>query len=129
MNYTFGKKRKNNKKIKKNDKKEIEKMTTGERIVTLLRKQGLSQKQLAERIGVTEATISRYMTGDRTPKSSILANIATALHTTSDYLLGNEEDGNIEKDYPQICRLIARNANKMTKSQKKELLNVLFNEE
>ena len=69
------------------------------------------------------------MTGDRTPKSSILANIATALHTTSDYLLGNEEDGNIEKDYPQICRLIARNANKMTKSQKKELLNVLFNEE
>lgn len=100
----------------------------GARMAELLKKQGLTQKQLAELVGVTEATISRYMSGERTPKSGILANIATALHTTSDYLLGTELEGDLENDLPVIRRLIARNANQMTKAQKKELFDALFEE-
>ena len=80
------------------------------RLSELLEKQGMSQKELAERVGITEASMSRYMNTDRIPKSEILANIATALHTTSDYLLGVEEEGNIDSDYPKIVRLIARNS-------------------
>lgn len=98
----------------------------GIRITETLQKRGMTQKGLAERIGVTEAVISRYVSGDREPKPEVLANIATALHTTSDFLLGIERD---EFDYPRIRRMIARNASSMTKQEKKELINALFGEE
>ena len=100
-----------------------------EHLALLLKQQGLSQKELAERIGVTEATMSRYMHGERIPKSEIIANIATALHTTSDYLLGTEEDGDIETDYPRIVRLIARNSASMTKEQKTAIIKALLEDD
>ena len=98
----------------------------GVRITELLNKRGMTQKELADLAGVTEATISRYVSGDRMPKSQILSNMATALKTTSEYLLGNEEEGDLESDFTQIERLIARNANKMTNKQRKELIDMLF---
>ena len=50
----------------------------GDRLQGLFRDQGVTQKALAIRIGTTEATISRYVSGDREPKADVLANIATA---------------------------------------------------
>ena len=93
-----------------------------ERLSLLLKEQGISQKELAEVVGVTEASMSRYMHSERIPKSAIIANIATALHTTSDYLLGTETEGG------KIKRLLARNAPSMTNEQKRELINVLFDD-
>ncbi|MCH3973383.1 MAG: helix-turn-helix domain-containing protein [Oscillospiraceae bacterium] len=98
----------------------------GKRISEALKRSNTQQKELAERIGITEAVMSRYISGDREPKPDMLANIATALNTTSDYLLGIEHD---EFDYPRIRRMIARNASAMTDSEKKELINALFGEE
>ncbi len=98
----------------------------GSRIAKTLQKRGVTQKELAERIGVTEAVMSRYVSGDRDPKPEVLANIATALHTTSDFLLGIERE---EFDQPRIRRLIARNASSMTEQEKRELINALFGEE
>ena len=63
----------------------------GQRLLSQLQKQNLTQKQLADRLNTTEATLSRYVSGDREPKADMLANIATALNTTSDYLLGIEQ--------------------------------------
>ena len=93
------------------------------RLQIALQKAGMTQKELAERICVTEATLSRYISGDREPKAETIANIATALHTTSDYLLGIEQEG---FDFANTKRIIARNAQKMTTAQKKELLDALF---
>ena len=98
----------------------------GKRISESLKRSNTQQKELAERIGITEAVISRYISGDREPKPDTLANIATALNTTSDYLLGIEND---DFDYPRVRRIIARNASTMTDSEKKELINALFGEE
>lgn len=95
----------------------------GNRISILLKKQGLQQKELAERVGITEGVMSRYISGTREPKPETLACIATALHTTSDYLLGIEND---EFSYPRVRRLIARNASAMSDEEKKELINALF---
>ena len=95
----------------------------GGRILTLLKERGLQQKELAECIGVSEGVMSRYISGTRDPKPETLANIATALHTTSDYLLGIEND---EFSYPRVRRLIARNASVMSDEEKKELINALF---
>lgn len=98
----------------------------GDRLQGLLRDQGVTQKDLAIRIGTTEATISRYVSGDREPKADVLANIATALHTTSDYLLGIERD---EFDFPKIKRMIARNASEMTAQERRALVSALFGED
>ena len=97
----------------------------GKRISESLKKSNMQQKELAERIGITEAVMSRYISGDREPKPETIANIATALHTTSDYLLGIE---NGEFDYPRVRRMIARNASSMTDEEKKALINALFGE-
>lgn len=102
----------------------------GERIAGLLMEQGKTQRKLAEQVGTTEASISRYIKGDRVPKGPILANIAKALHTTTDYLLGNEKDSNDpELEYNYIQRAIARNANRWSKKQKLDLVNALFENE
>ena len=98
----------------------------GKRISESLKKSNTQQKELAERIGITEAVMSRYISGDREPKPETLANIATALNTTSDYLLGIEHD---EFDYPRVRRIIARTASAMTDEEKKALINALFGEE
>ena len=99
----------------------------GERIAGLLREQDKSQRELARQAGITNASISRYIKGDRVPKGPILANIAKALHTTTDYLLGNEKDSNdLELEYNYIQRAIARNANRWSKKQKLDLVNALF---
>ena len=99
----------------------------GERIAGLLMEQGKTQRKLAEQVGTTEASISRYIKGDRVPKGPILANIAKALHTTTDYLLGNEKDSNDpELEYNYAQRAIARNATRWSKKQKLDLVNALF---
>ena len=89
--------------------------------------QGKTQRELAKQVGTTGASISRYIKGDRVPKGPILANIAKALHTTTDYLLGNEKNSNDpELEYNYTQRAIARNANRWSKKQKLDLVNALF---
>ena len=102
----------------------------GERIAGLLMEQGKTQRELAKQVGTTEASISRYIKGYRVPKGTIIANIAKALHTTTDYLLGNEKDSNDpELEYNYTQRAIARNANRWSKKQKLDLVNALFENE
>lgn len=98
----------------------------GKRILYALQKNHMTQRQLGETIGITEAALSRYISGDREPKPEVIANIATALHTTSDYLLGIEND---EFNLFGIKRIIARNAGSLTEQEKKELISAIFGEE
>lgn len=102
--------------------------TLGERITELLEKNSMTQRELAELVGVTTASMSRYISNDRTPKGPIIANIATALHTTTDYLLGSEGEADFENEYYKIHRLIARNASQMTAKQRNALINALLEE-
>lgn len=102
----------------------------GERIAGLLMEQDKTQRELAKQVGTTGASISRYIKGDRVPKGPIIANIAKALHTTTDYLLGNEKDSNdLELEYNYTQCAIARNTNRWSKKQKLDLVNALFEAE
>lgn len=101
-------------------------MHVGERIQILLESRNMSRKQLAEASGLTEAAISRYITGSRTPKTISLSAIAKALDVTSDELLGNTKDSS--NDVDKAIRLVARNAGSITKEQKKFLINALIGE-
>ena len=104
--------------------------TLGTRISDLLDQQGLSQRELADKVGITQVSMSRYISGARTPKAPDLANIARVLHTTTDYLLGHDtDDGDPEIEYYRTQRAIARNAKKWTQKQKADLVNALFESE
>ena len=98
----------------------------GERISELISQKGITQRELASMVHVTDVSMSRYVKGERIPKGPIIANIAKALNTTSDYLLGQEtEKGDSELQYYQVQRLIARNAKDWSLKQKQDLISVL----
>lgn len=59
-----------------------------ERVSALMSKRGLTQKDLSAKAGVTESAMSYYVNGSRVPRSDVLARIAKALGTSTDYLLG-----------------------------------------
>lgn len=101
----------------------------GERISDLLQKHGLSQRELAEKVGVTEVSMSRYISGDRVPKGLIVVNIANALHTTVEDLMGLETETDFELEYYRTQRAITRNAKNWTQKQKADLVNALFESE
>lgn len=67
-------------------------MTTGERMKKRRKEIGFSAEKVAERLGVSPATIYRYEKGDieKVPVDS-LAELAKILQTTPAYLMGWEE--------------------------------------
>lgn len=69
-------------------------MRTGERIKNIRKKQGLTQKQLAEKVHLTAQVISNIERSYTTASSDDLARIADVLNTTPNYLLGKEENSN-----------------------------------
>lgn len=51
----------------------------GTNIKAVRLKRGMSQQELADAIGVTKSTISKYEKGQREPKYNVLRGIAAAL--------------------------------------------------
>ena len=100
----------------------------GARLKELIEKKGITQKELAEEVGCTDAAISHYIKGDRIPRSSVLTKIAIALDTTSDYLMeGIPTDVTDELDYAK--KLIARNVTQMSKAEKREIISILMGDD
>lgn len=50
-----------------------------EKIKALLKKQGITQRELAERAKITEASVSRYLSGQRVLRILTFASIAQVL--------------------------------------------------
>ena len=95
----------------------------GNRIEKLLKASGYTQKELALMVGVTEAAMSRYLKNEREPKIEVVANLATALNTTSDYLISGTSSN---EDFAEVYRLVARSTAKMTDEEKMKLMKVLL---
>lgn len=65
--------------------------TIGERIFDLMKKNGYNQRELANKIGATEAAMSRWIKNEREPRISVIAKLTTVLNTTADYLITGKE--------------------------------------
>lgn len=97
----------------------------GERLKKLRIQEGMTQQQLADRLGVTKSVVSYYELQERYPSPEILIKFASIFHTSTDYLLGltktesisladlNDEDIKIVKSL--ITHLKSKNINKNKK--------------
>ena len=54
----------------------------------LRQQEGLTQQQLANKLGVTKSVISYYELQERYPSPDILTKLAQIFHVSTDYLLG-----------------------------------------
>ena len=63
----------------------------GNRIKEQLLKNKMTQRELAEKTGITDTTISRYISSQRIPKATEIIKIAVVLNCSCDYLLVNQE--------------------------------------
>ena len=61
-----------------------------EKLRSLRTKYGFSQKQVADKIGVSPSIVSGYETGERTPSTEVLLSLAYLYNTSTDYLLGKQ---------------------------------------
>ena len=63
-----------------------------ERLRLLRKEQGVSQKKIAENIGITEVGYRNYEIGRRKPNFDILPAIADFFNVSTDYLLGRSDN-------------------------------------
>ena len=66
------------------------------RLTVLLDENNMTQTDLAKKIGVSNVTICRYLTGERTPRIDVLTKIAYVFNVSLDYLLGLSEDKKVK---------------------------------
>lgn len=71
-------------------------MSLGEKLKALRTAKKMSQKELAERIGIAKSVISFYESGDRFPSYDVLIKIARIFNVTTDYLLDVERERTVD---------------------------------
>lgn len=66
-------------------------MTFGENLVNLRKRNGVSQEQLAEVLGITRQTISKWELNQSTPDLQYIVQIGEYFNVSLDYLIKGEE--------------------------------------
>lgn len=66
------------------------------RIKDFLKERNLTQRDLSEKLGITEVSISRYITGERVPSVAVAIKIANLLGCTVDELFVDVYEDNEE---------------------------------
>ena len=100
-------------------------MTWQEKVKQLMNNQGINQKKLSQLSGITEASISRYLKGERAARLDIIINFAKALNVTTEYLLNDDEETDL-KPYQEIATAIARNGSTLTAEEKNQLIALIL---
>lgn len=68
----------------------------GEKLRSLRIEKNLTQKQVADRIGLAISAVSSYESGSRYPTYDTLIKLARMFHVSTDYLLGIADNRNID---------------------------------
>ena len=90
----------------------------GNTLKKLRLQEGLTQQQLADKLGVTKSVVSYYELQERSPSPEILMKLSHIFHVSTDYLLGLEHkemidlSGLNDDDIITIKRMISSLRNK-----------------
>lgn len=68
----------------------------GEKLRALRNEQNLTQKQVADRLGVAISAVSAYESGFRYPSYKALIKLASMYHVSCDYLIGVSSERTID---------------------------------
>ena len=68
----------------------------GDKLRSLRIEKNLTQKQVADRIGLAISAVSSYESGSRYPTYDTLIKLARMFHVSTDYLLGIADKRNID---------------------------------
>ena len=68
----------------------------GQRLRELRHSAGLTQEQLAKRVGLTKSVISFYELSERSPSPNVIIKFARVFHVSADYLLGIEKKRSVD---------------------------------
>ncbi|MBP3622495.1 MAG: helix-turn-helix transcriptional regulator [Oscillospiraceae bacterium] len=63
-----------------------------EKLRTMRKSFSYSQKEVADRLGVSPSIVSGYETGERTPSAEVLLSLSYLYKCSTDYLLGKQAD-------------------------------------
>lgn len=63
-----------------------------EKLKSLRKQYGLSQREAASRLGISTSVISAYENGERTPSTENLLALSYLYKCSTDYLLGKESE-------------------------------------
>lgn len=77
-------------------KEVIHMVNIGTKLKSLRLEKRLTQKQVADRIGLAISAVSSYESGARYPSYDVLVKLARIFHVSTDYLLGVTDKRNID---------------------------------
>lgn len=94
------------------------KLELAARMGQLRRERGISQREAAAQLGISQALLSHYENGAREPKLEFVSHVCDYFDVTSDYLLGrsNERKAGADILAGKVCEI----ADLMDKLQKEE---------
>lgn len=64
--------------------------TLGEKIKKILEEKGMSQRKLAQKMGISPSSLNQYVRGRKNVGLKIILKLCKTLDVSSDYLLGLE---------------------------------------
>lgn len=104
----------------------------GARIEALIDRLGISQLELAKRIGVDKSVMNRIISGERPVRGNELKNLSKELNVSVDYLLGiNVPDWATQDDIIDLEEMLNSNVNmayggeNLTEEEKQRVKDVL----
>lgn len=99
------------------------------RIAERRKQMHMSQEELAAAIGTNQRQISRYENGVNEPSADVLVELADALSTTTDFLLGRSVDPNRplrgEFDLDDVEKEVIKILRSKSPSEKKRVMEIV----
>lgn len=98
----------------------MEKKTIGKFIAVLRKANGLTQKELAEKLFVSDKTVSRWETDECTPDLNLIPTIAEIFNVTTDELLRGERN--------KVDEVLGKENTEQRKEKSNKRLSLMLNE-
>lgn len=100
--------------------------SVGERIKSLRTQGGMTQSDLAAKVGLTYVQIGRYEKRGAVPSSDVLSKLADALNTTTDFLMhGSVQDKASSQINDNELLSLFRSVEKMNNEDKSVIKTVI----
>ncbi|MGN1087216.1 MAG: helix-turn-helix domain-containing protein [Porcipelethomonas sp.] len=75
------------------------------RLVQLREQRGITQQELADKLGITRQSLSLYEKAERTINIELLAKIADFFDVSADYLMGRTDVSSMNEDIQIACKV------------------------